>query len=157
MCAPSTLKESVLADATGYLDVNKQTLQHNRYKNVFGIGDCTSVPTPKTAAAVAAQLGILRKNLKADMAGESLRSEYDGYTSCPLVVGYNKCIMAEFDFSLKALETFPFDQGKRRRSMYYFKKDLLPEIYWNLMLKVHFRGYWEGPRVFRKMFSLGTK
>ncbi|CAM1299457.1 Uncharacterised protein g2429 [Pycnogonum litorale] len=75
MCAPSTLKESVLADATGYLDVNKQTLQHNRYKNVFGIGDCTSVPTPKTAAAVAAQLGILRKNLKAAMAGESLRSE----------------------------------------------------------------------------------
>ena len=38
--------------------------------------------------------------------------QYDGYTSCPLVTGYNKCILAEFDFNAQPLETFPFDQGK---------------------------------------------
>ena len=32
-----------------------------RYPNIFGIGDCTSIPVAKTAAAVAAQLGIMRK------------------------------------------------------------------------------------------------
>ena len=32
-----------------------------RYPNIFGIGDCTSVPVARTAAAVAAQLGIMRK------------------------------------------------------------------------------------------------
>ena len=31
-----------------------------RFPNIFGLGDCTSVPTAKTAAAVAAQLGIIR-------------------------------------------------------------------------------------------------
>ena len=31
-----------------------------RFSNIFGLGDCTSVPTAKTAAAVAAQLGIIR-------------------------------------------------------------------------------------------------
>lgn len=46
------IKGSRLADESGWLDVNKETLQHKNYPNVFGIGDCTNVPTAKTAAAV---------------------------------------------------------------------------------------------------------
>lgn len=38
--------------------------------------------------------------------------QYDGYTSCPLITGYGKTILAEFDFDASPLETFPFDQGK---------------------------------------------
>ena len=38
--------------------------------------------------------------------------QYDGYTSCPLITGYGKTILAEFDFNGAPLETFPFDQGK---------------------------------------------
>ncbi|XP_034032128.1 sulfide:quinone oxidoreductase, mitochondrial isoform X2 [Thalassophryne amazonica] len=49
------IKGSPLADEAGWLDVNKDTLQHQKYPNVFGIGDCTNLPTSKTAAAVAAQ------------------------------------------------------------------------------------------------------
>lgn len=41
-----------LADAAGFLDVNKNTLQHKTFPNIFGIGDCTNAPTAKTAAAV---------------------------------------------------------------------------------------------------------
>ena len=41
-----------LVDAAGYVNVNKETLQHMNYKNVFGIGDCTNIPVAKTAAAV---------------------------------------------------------------------------------------------------------
>jgi sulfide:quinone oxidoreductase len=53
MRAPDVLKScQALTDAAGFLDVNKETLQHVRYSNVFGIGDCTNVPTSKTAAAV---------------------------------------------------------------------------------------------------------
>ena len=39
-------------NAAGYVNVNKETLQHMNYKNVFGIGDCTNIPVAKTAAAV---------------------------------------------------------------------------------------------------------
>lgn len=48
----SVVKESPLANEAGWLDLDKDTLQHMRYPNVFGIGDCTSLPTAKTAAAV---------------------------------------------------------------------------------------------------------
>ena len=53
MSAPDVLKnESKLVDQTGFLNLNKETLQHQTFSNIFGIGDCTNLPTSKTAAAV---------------------------------------------------------------------------------------------------------
>lgn len=63
------------------------------------------------------------------------RSQYDGYTSCPLVTSYNAVVMAEFDYKLQPLETFPIDQGKESRIMYHVKADLMPHIYWQGLLK----------------------
>lgn len=87
------------------------------------------------------------------MNGETLKSTYDGYASCPLVTGYGKCILAEFDYNLNPLETFPFSQDKERYSMYVMKKDLMPELYWYLMLN----GYWNGPGLMRSILHLGLK
>ena len=54
MSAPECLRLNApgLTDASGFVEVNGQTLQHVRYKNVFSIGDCSNIPTSKTAAAV---------------------------------------------------------------------------------------------------------
>lgn len=52
MSPPDVLKTSPVADSAGWVDVDKETLQHKKYPNVFGIGDCTNLPTSKTAAAV---------------------------------------------------------------------------------------------------------
>ena len=43
--------------------------------NVFGIGDCTNVPTSKTAAAVAAESAVIRRNLTAVMKGLTPEAE----------------------------------------------------------------------------------
>ena len=51
------------------------------------------------------------------------------------MTGYGKLILAEFDYDLKPRETFKFDQSKERRSMYLFKKWVLPEMYWRLIMK----------------------
>uniref|UniRef100_G1R1R2 Sulfide:quinone oxidoreductase, mitochondrial n=1 Tax=Nomascus leucogenys TaxID=61853 RepID=G1R1R2_NOMLE len=151
MGPPDVLKTSPVADAAGWVDVDKETLQHKRYPNVFGIGDCTNLPTSKTAAAVAAQSGILDRTISVIMKNQTPTKKYDGYTSCPLVTGYNRVILAEFDYKAEPLETFPFDQSKERLSMYLMKADLMPFLYWNMML----RGYWGGPAFLRKLFHLG--
>ena len=54
MSAPDVLQnsKSPITDGTGYLDVDKYTLQHVKYPNVFGLGDCVNLPTSKTAAAI---------------------------------------------------------------------------------------------------------
>ena len=69
------------------------------------------------------------------MAGKPLTTTYNGYTSCPVVTGYGRLILAEFDYNLQPAETFPFDQSKERWSMWLLKKYLLPVLYWKGMLK----------------------
>ena len=131
MSAPAIVAASPLANAAGFVEVDKATTQHVRYPNVFSLGDVSSLPTSKTAAAVRAQLPVLIMNLASTMHGRMLTASYDGYTSCPLVTGYGRLVLAEFDYDLNPMETFPFDQGKERRSMYLLKKYVLPYIYWN--------------------------
>jgi len=63
--APDFIKESPLAvpnNPFGWVDVNKDTLQHNRYPNVFALGDVSSLPTSKTAAAIRKQAPVLAEN-----------------------------------------------------------------------------------------------
>lgn len=52
MSTPEVLANNKeLANDCGFLDLNKDTLQHVRYPNIFGLGDCGSTPNSKTAAA----------------------------------------------------------------------------------------------------------
>lgn len=135
MGPPDFLAHSPLADAHGWVDVHKHTLQHVHYPNVFALGDCSSLPTSKTGAAIRKQAPVLVANLKAVMDGQAPTASYDGYTSCPVVTGYGKLVLAEFDYDHQPKETFPFNQAKERRSMYFLKKYLLPILYWHGMLK----------------------
>ena len=135
MGPPSFLATSALADKDGWVDVDKATLQHKRFSNVFAIGDCSNLPTSKTGAAIRKQAPVLVGNLILAMSSQTLSGKYDGYTSCPLVTGYGKLVMAEFDYDKKPEETFPIDQSKERWSMWLVKRYLLPQLYWHGMLK----------------------
>lgn len=135
MSSPNFIKSSKLADQSGWVDVDQFTLQHIRYKNVFSLGDCSNLPTSRTGAAIRKQAPVLASNLINLIEGMELVAKYDGYTSCPLVTGYGKVIMAEFDYDGKPAETFPFDQSKERYSMWLVKAHLLPKLYWYGMLK----------------------
>ena len=135
MGAPDFIKTSKLANAAGWVDVDQKTLQHVRFPNVFSAGDVSSLPTSKTGAAIRKQVPILVDNLLSTLRGEMPKKHYDGYTSCPLVTGYGKLILAEFDYDKNPRETFPFDQSKERYSMYLLKKHGLPKLYWHGMMK----------------------
>ena len=135
MSAPDIIKSSTLANSGGWVDVDKFTLQHPKFPNVFPIGDCSGLPTSKTGAAIRKQAPVLVQNLISAMEGKPLVAKYDGYTSCPIVTGYGKLILAEFDYDGKPKETFPFDQSKERYSMYLLKAYVLPRLYWHGMLR----------------------
>ena len=135
MQAPAFIRNSSLADSGGWVDVDKHTLQHKRFKNVFGLGDCTNLPTSKTGAAIRKQAPVVVQNVLDAMYGHLPTASYDGYSSCPIVTGYGSLILAEFDYDKIPQESMPFNQAKERRSMYILKKDFLPIMYWNGMLK----------------------
>ena len=132
--APDFIKNSPLANAAGWVEVDKYRLQHARYSNIFSLGDASSLPTSRTGAAIRKQAPVLVENLLAVMHHKPLSARYTGYTSCPVVTGYGKLVLCEFDYENKPMETFPFDQSKERWSMYQLKKRVLPWLYWNKIL-----------------------
>jgi sulfide:quinone oxidoreductase len=135
MSSPDFVRSSGLGNADGWVEVDKYTLQHVRHPNVFALGDCSNLPTSKTGAAIRKQAPVVVENLLAVRAGTEPAARYDGYTSCPVVTGRGKLIMAEFDYDKKPANTFPFDQRRERFSMYAVKAYMLPQIYWNGMLR----------------------
>jgi sulfide:quinone oxidoreductase len=137
MSAPDEVAASPLAvqGPGGWVEVDKFTTQHVRFPNVFSLGDVSSLPNSKTAAAVRGQAPVLVANLLAHLDEQPLPARYDGYACCPLITGYGKTIMAEFNYEGQPTPSFPLDPTQERWSMWVMKTKVLPWLYWNRMLK----------------------
>lgn len=142
--APDFVKRSKLAYADGpnkgWINVNINSLQHNEYPNVFAVGDSAALPTAKTGAAIRKQAPVVVANLLHLIDTNNLSSkQYQGYSSCPLVTGYGKMVLAEFKYD-NVRDSDPFlskfvDTSKENWSMWILKKYGLPYLYWNQMLR----------------------
>lgn len=120
----------------GFVEVDIHTLQHTRYPNVFAIGDAAGLPTARTGAAVRKQAPVVVHNLMQVMQGKEPDKHYNGYTSCPLVTGYGRMLLAEFDYDDNPTPSIPLlNVFKERYDMWLLKKYGLPWMYWNLMLR----------------------
>ncbi len=140
--APDFIKNSPLSNGTpgGWIDVDINTLQHNKYPNVFAVGDAAALPTAKTGAAIRKQAPVVAGNVVAMLNSNKITdAQYEGYSSCPLVTGYGKMVLAEFKYN-NVRDSDPFlskfvDTTKENYSMWILKKFGLPYLYWNRMMK----------------------
>jgi sulfide:quinone oxidoreductase len=136
--APDFVRASPLADASGWIDVDQTTLRHKRFPNIFGLGDATSTPNAKTAAAARKQAPVVAENLLFDKGLRPAQCGYDGYGSCPLTVERGKIVLAEFTYGGKLAPSFPsflIDGTRPSRAAWILKERILPPIYWKAMLK----------------------
>ena len=146
--APECIKSSPLADTSGWMSVDKHSLQHTTFENVFGLGECTTTPTSKTAAAVRAQAPVAVSNLLRLITGKGEPARYDGYASCPLTTSRGKVMLAEFGYEGVVLPSFPLDARVPRRSYWWLKKYYLPYLYWEQMLQGNLGPDWHRQRQF---------
>ena len=93
--------------AGGWLEVDKSTLQHRRFPNIFGIGDINGTPRGKTAATVKKSAPIVANNLMAVIAGRQPVESFDGYTSCPLLIREGSALLIEFDYEGNLTPSLP--------------------------------------------------
>ncbi|MCI0434948.1 MAG: NAD(P)/FAD-dependent oxidoreductase [Gemmatimonadetes bacterium] len=138
MSAPDFLKSGPLGagDGSGWVEVDRHTLQHVRHPDVFSLGDACNVPTARTGAAIRKQAPVLVQNLRAAMAGREPHARYNGYSSCPLLTARNRMLLAEFDYSGEPAPSIPFlNTFRERYSMYLLKRYGLPLLYWHGMLE----------------------
>jgi sulfide:quinone oxidoreductase len=136
--APDWIKAGPLStgDANGYVEIDKHSMQHVRYPDVFALGDAGSSPNSKTGAAVRKQAPVVVENIVAHLEGKPLTAEYHGYSSCPIVTARNRMLLCEFDYSMEPKPSIPLiDTTKERYDMWLLKKYGLPFLYWHFMLK----------------------
>ncbi len=137
--APDWVKKTSLADPTGpagYVEIDKHTMRHTRYPEVFALGDAGSSPNSKTGAAIRKQAPVVVANLLDVMAGRQPSVRYEGYASCPLTTSRTAMLLAEFDYSMTPTPSIPvINTIKERRDMWYLKRYGLPAMYWQLMLR----------------------
>ena len=123
--APDEIGKSAIGSAKGWVPVNKETLQHVKYSNIFAIGDIAAVPMGKTGGSVRKQYKVLVDNLVSVMEGKELTSKYEGYTVCPLITDIGKVMLAEFDWTAKPTPSFPLDPTQERYIWWLLKVYLL--------------------------------
>ncbi|RBQ28524.1 NAD(P)/FAD-dependent oxidoreductase [Aliarcobacter vitoriensis] len=112
--APDEIGKSEIGSEKGWIPVNKETLQHVKYKNVFALGDIAAVPLGKTGGTVRKQYKVLVENLIAVMEGKELTARFDGYTVCPVLTDIGKVMLAEFDWTSKPTPIIPLDPTQER-------------------------------------------
>jgi sulfide:quinone oxidoreductase len=113
MRAPDAVRNSTLRwqegpfASDGWMEVDKGNLRHQRYPNVFGVGDVAGVPKGKTAASVKWQVPVAVDHLIATITGAQSNAVYNGYTSCPLITRLGRAMLVEFDYQDNLAPSFP--------------------------------------------------
>jgi sulfide:quinone oxidoreductase len=113
MRAPDAVRNSPLPwtegpfAADGWVQVDRETLRHQRYPNVFAVGDIAGVPKGKTAASVKWQVPVAVNHLVGDINGKPSSDKFNGYTSCPLITRLGQAMLIEFDYQDNLITSFP--------------------------------------------------
>ncbi|MDH5599471.1 MAG: NAD(P)/FAD-dependent oxidoreductase, partial [Cyclobacteriaceae bacterium] len=142
--APDFVRNSKIAHqegpGKGWANVDINTLQHPEFNNVFALGDVAHLPTAKTGAAVRKQAPVVAGSILSLIEFNKIADKkYEGYSSCPLVTGFGKMVLAEFKYnnvrdSDPLLSKF-MDTSKESWFLWILKKYGLPYLYWNKMLR----------------------
>lgn len=118
----------------GQLEVDRHTLRHKRFGNIFGVGDCAATGAPKTAATIRKQAPVVVGNLFDVALDREPAHAYDGTSGCPLLTRYGRCMMFEFDFEGNLVNEWIYQSTKETRLWWNFKVHGLKRLYRHVMI-----------------------
>ena len=128
MKAPDEIGNSKIGSSKGWVPVNKETLQHVKYANVFALGDIAAVPMGKTGGSARKQYKVVVNNVISMMEKGSIPKsnvKYAGYTVCPLITNIGTVMLAEFNWTKKPTPMVPLDPTQERYIWWLLKFYLL--------------------------------
>ena len=95
-----------LCDASGFVEVDKHSLAHVRYPNVFGIGEITNAPTISNCIGILPQAKVIAGNIGDLKKGMKPHYYYDGTSATPIFTGWHKLIMPGFNYNWDKVPTY---------------------------------------------------
>lgn len=141
MRAPAVVRASPLAIRSGplaeggWLEVDRATLRHPRFPEVFGCGDVNGTGRGKTAATVKKGGQVAAANLLSVIAGREPTAQFDGYTSCPMVTALGRAMLIEFDYEGRLTPTLPGIEPLTESWFAWFLEDRMLKPAYLAMLK----------------------
>jgi len=135
--APPFIADSGLSStaAGGFAEVDPQTLRHQRFANVWALGDAASTGNSKSGGALRKQTKVLAENLVAVLEGREPAARYDGYGVCPFTVSRSTAVFAEFDAQRRLAPTLWRSSYRESRRNWIIDRYVFPQIYWHLILQ----------------------
>ena len=117
----------------GFVDVDRETLRHRRWDNIWALGDVASLTRIRSGGAIRSQAKVITDALTRS----KKNSRYDGYSETPFTVSGRTAVFAEFDRRGRLQPSIPFWRTlyRERRFTYLMDRRVLPWVYWNLILK----------------------
>lgn len=132
--------KSNLGDELNFVPVNKQTLQIEKYKNIFVIGDAAAIPASKAGSVAHFAADVLFENLMSIFNGKEPEAKFDGHANCYIETGFGKAALIDFNYETEPLPgTFPmsflgpFSLLKNTR-LNHWGKLFFRWIYWNILI-----------------------
>ncbi len=101
--APRVIRESALAGDTGWVTVDRHTLE-TKFPGVYAIGDVVSIPLklgkplPKAGVFAHAEAEVVAKNIAAVIEGRSASERFSGHGKCFIEIGGGKAGFGGGDF-----------------------------------------------------------
>lgn len=92
----------LVADAdlgdSGWVDVDKETLEATHADDVYAIGDVADVPTSKAGSVAHYEAGVVADRIASRVRGLTPTSVYDGKTVCFIETGMDEATFVEFEY-----------------------------------------------------------
>lgn len=135
------IKRSGMGDALNFVPTNKNTLQSEKWQNVFVAGDATTIPASKAGATIHFQHETIVDNMLAHMQGKEMHGSFDGHATCYIETGFNKATLIDFSYDQEPLPgkypfpvVGPFDL-LRETTVNHIGKLAFRYLYWDLMMR----------------------
>jgi len=133
--------DSGLGDDLNFVPTNKHTLQSDKWKNIWVIGDAANVPASKAGAVVHFEADTLIENIMLDIKGLPLKESFDGHANCFIESGYGKGMLIDFNYETEPLPGMfplpivgPFPLLKESFINHWGKLSF-KWMYWNILMR----------------------
>ena len=119
------IEDSKLGDERGWIPVDKNTLKHTQFENIWAIGDATNIPISKSGSVAHYEANVAAAEIVAAVKGEPPPQHvYDGKVMCFLETGQGRATTISFDYQHPPVSPTP-----ARR--WHWAKALFNKTYWH--------------------------
>lgn len=132
---------SGLGDELNFVPVNKHTLQHEQYLNIYAVGDAAALPASKAGSVAHFAADVLFENIMSAIQGKSLEAKFDGHSNCYIETGFGKATLIDFNYETEPLSgTYPLPvvgpfKLLKTTWINHLGKLFFRWLYWNILLK----------------------